>query len=431
MLFKNITIIDENFDVKENKYVGTIKDKIAYIGDEMPQNSSEYGKVYQGKGKLLMPGFYNAHAHSPMALMRGYGENMVLQDWLTKRIFPFEAKLTGDAVYWGTMLCMAESLRFGIVSTSDMYYFISDMVRAVSDIGGKNNISRSVVNFDGTSFSELDSTKELISAYENFNNIENQRIKIEASLHAEYTSDETTVKELALLAKKYGMSMQVHVSETRQEHEECKQRHGGKTPVKYLYDCGLFDVPAVAAHCVHIEDEDFAILKEKNVTVATNPVSNLKLASGIADTGKMLAKGINLAIGTDSVASNNSLNFIEEMKMLAVASKVRSMDPTAVTPKEVVYAATRGGALAQGRDDCGLLKTGMKADLVIMDIQKLYWHPIHDLLNNLVYSASGSDVELTMVDGKVLYNNGEYATIDEEKVIFEVESRTKEILAKL
>lgn len=431
MLFKDITIIDENFSVKENKCVGITGDKIVYIGDEMPQNASEYGDVYQGKGKLLMPGFYNAHAHSPMALMRGYGENMALQDWLTKRIFPFEGKLTGDAVYWGTMLCMAESLKFGIVSTSDMYYFISDMVKAVSDSGVKNNISRSIVNFDGTGIEELDSIKELLDAHKNFNNIENERIKIEASLHAEYTSDESTVKGLADLSKKQNMSMQVHVSETKLEHEECKARHGGRTPVKYLYDCGLFDVPTIAAHCVYIEDDDFDILKEKKVTVATNPVSNLKLASGIADTGKMLEKGVNLAIGTDSVASNNSLNFIEEMKTLALVSKVRNMNPTVITPKEAIYAATRGGALAQGRTDCGLVKEGMKADLIVIDIQRVHWHPIHDLLNNLVYSASGSDIELTMVDGKVLYNDGEYATIDEEQVIFEVENVKKEILEKL
>ena len=252
MLFKDITIIDENFSVKENKCVGITGDKIVYIGDEMPQNASEYGDVYQGKGKLLMPGFYNAHAHSPMALMRGYGENMALQDWLTKRIFPFEGKLTGDAVYWGTMLCMAESLKFGIVSTSDMYYFISDMVKAVSDSGAKNNISRSIVNFDGTGIEELDSIKELLDAHKNFNNIENERIKIEASLHAEYTSDESTVKGLADLSKKQNMSMQVHVSETKLEHEECKARHGGRTHVKYLYDCGFFDVPTVASHCMYI-----------------------------------------------------------------------------------------------------------------------------------------------------------------------------------
>ena len=229
---------------------------------------------------------------------------MALRDWLEKKIFPFEAKLTGDDVYRGTMLCMAESLKFGIVSTSDMYYFTPDMVRAVAESGTKNNISRSIVNFDGSEFAKLEAVKELVDAYDRYDGMESGRIKIEASLHAEYTSDENTVKSLAELAKEKNMGMQVHVSETETEHEECKMRHGGRTPVRYLADCGLFDVRTVAAHCVHIEEDDFEILSEKGVTVAANPVSNMKLASGIADTAKMLEKNINLAIGTDSVASS-------------------------------------------------------------------------------------------------------------------------------
>lgn len=431
MLFKNITVIDEDMNVKHNRYVGIKGEKIDYVGDSFPENASGYGRTYDGSNRLLMSGFYNAHAHSPMALMRGYGENMVLRDWLEKKIFPFEAKLTGDDVYRGTMLCMAESLKFGIVSTSDMYYFTSDMVRAVAESGTKNNISRSIVNFDGSEFAKLEAVRELVDAYDRYDGMESGRIKIEASLHAEYTSDENTVKSLAELAKEKNMGMQVHVSETETEHEECKMRHGGRTPVRYLADCGLFDVRTVAAHCVHIEEDDFEILSEKGVTVAANPVSNMKLASGIADTAKMLERNINLAIGTDSVASNNSLNFIEEIKMLALAGKIRAEDPTAITPEEAVYAATRGGALAQGRENCGLVKEGMKADLIVLDISGAQWHPVHDLLTNLVYSASGDDVVLTMVDGKVLYKDGEYVKIDKEKILFEAGQAAGRILKQL
>ena len=193
----------------------------------------------------------------------------------------------------------------------------------------------------------------------------------------------------------------------------------------------MFDVRTVAAHCVHIEEDDFEILSEKGVTVAANPVSNMKLASGIADTAKMLEKNINLAIGTDSVASNNSLNFIEEIKMLALAGKIRAEDPTAITPEEAVYAATRGGALAQGRENCGLVKEGMKADLIVLDISGAQWHPVHNLLTNLVYSASGDDVVLTMVDGKVLYKDGEYVKIDKEKILFEAGQAAGRILKQL
>lgn len=429
MLFRKITILDENLEVRKDMYVGIKGDRVDYIGSEEPKE--DYGEVCDGSGRLLMPGFYNAHAHSPMALMRGYGENLALQDWLNKKIFPFEALLDSNAVYQGTLLCMAESLRFGIVSTSDMYYFVEDMARAVLDSGCKDNISRSITNFDDTPLKNMDSFRELKEGVQNFQNAGNGKIIMESSLHAEYTSNERTARDLAEWTKENGLRMHVHVSETKNEHEECKTRHEGKTPVKYLADCGIFDVPAIAAHCVWIEGEDFDILKEKGVTVSTNPCSNLKLASGIMNSPEILRKGINLAIGTDSVASNNSLNFIEEMKTLAMIGKVKSGDPTVVTPREVIYAATRGGALAQGREDCGLMKEGFKADLILLDIDTVNMHPVHELINNIVYSASGSDIRMTMVDGKVLYKDGEYATIDVDRVVSETEKATKNILHRL
>ncbi len=429
MLYRDISILDRNFEVKNHMYVGTTADRISYVSSELPDNPEDFGDEYLGKGKLLMPGFYNAHAHSPMSLMRGYGENMGLSDWLTKRIFPFEDKLSGDAVYWGTLLCMAESLRFGIVSTQDMYYFVEDMARAVSVSGTKNNISRSIVNFDGSDFNEMDSVKEMKKVVSELHGFENGRILIDASLHGEYTSDEKTTRALADYTRENNLIMHVHVSETKGEQEECKARHNGKTPVEYLNDCGIFDTKTTAAHCVWIEGEDFDILKEKGVTVATNPISNLKLVSGIADTAKILKKGINLAIGTDSVASNNSLNFFEEMKTLALVGKYKANDPRVITPKEVLYAATRAGAVAQGRMDCGYIDEGMKADLIVIDCDLINLHPVHNMTNNLVYSTSGSDVVLTMVDGRILYKDGNYATIDKEKVIFEVEKATKNILS--
>lgn len=429
MLFSNITILDENLDVKENMFVGIAGDKIDYIGSDKPEK--DYGEVYDGKGRLLMSGFYNAHAHSPMALMRGYGENLALQDWLGTRIFPFEAKLNSNAVYWGTMLCMAESLRYGIVSTTDMYYFVSDMAKAVIDSGAKNNISRSIVNFDGSDFDTMESVIEMKEAVRDFNGAANGRVIMDSSLHAEYTSDEKTARALAEYTKEAGINMHVHVSETKLEHEECKERHGGKTPVQYLADCGIFDTKTTAAHCVWIEGEDFDILKDKGVTVATNPCSNLKLASGICNSSEILKHGIDLAIGTDSVASNNSLDFIEEVKTLALIGKTKAEDPTVITPKEALTAATRNGALAQGRKDCGVLREGNKADLIVMRTDVPNMHPVHNMINNVVYSASGSDIVLTMVDGKVLYKDGEYVTIDVDKAIFETEKATNGILSQL
>lgn len=429
MLFKNITILNENLEIKKEQYVSVKGDKIEYIGDKPPEDVS--GREYDGKGKLLMSGFYNAHAHSPMTLMRGYGENMALQDWLTKKIFPFEDKLDSNAVYWGTMLAMAESLRYGIVSTSDMYYFCEDMAEAVAECGAKSNISRSITNITGEDPQSLVSMKENREFYEKYNNTAGGRIKVDMSLHGEYTSNPETAMALADCAREAGdVIMHVHLSETKLEHEECKQRHG-MTPAEYMEKMGLFDVPAIAAHCVYAEDDDLDIFRAKGVTVATNPVSNMKLASGVCNASKVIEKGVNLAIGTDSVASNNSLDFIEEMKTLAIGNKVFFNDPTLLTPKEALRAATAGGAAAQGRHDCGALKEGNKADLIVLDISGPNMHPVHNLINNIVYSSSGRDVIMTMVDGKVLYENGIYSAIDMEKTIYEVEKATEKILERL
>ena len=203
------------------------------------------------------------------------------------------------------------------------------------------------------------------------------------------------------------------------------------TPVQYFAKYGAFDIPTVAAHCVWVEGEDFDILKEKGVTVASNPVSNLKLASGVCNVPELLRRGICVALGTDSVASNNSLNFFEEMKVFALTSKMYYQDPTVVTPQQTLLAATRNGALAQGREDCGLVKEGFRADLIVVDIDQPNMYPVHNMLNNLVYAASGTDICLTMADGKVLYEDGTYPTIDIEKAVSEANAATQRILAAL
>ena len=429
MLFKNITVIDADFNVLQDAYVAVTDDKITYVGQSRPDG--EFGREYDGKGKLLMSGFINAHAHSPMTLMRGYGENLKLQDWLNTRIFPFEAHLDSNAVYWGTLLAMAESLQYGIVSTSDMYYFCDDMVKAVIDSGAKANVSRSITNFTDQPAQSLESYQEMKDLYQTYHNAENGRIKIDMSLHAEYTSNPQTARALAEYAKEIEDTvMHIHVSETRSEHEECIARHG-MTPAAYLADAGLFDVPALAAHCVYSTEEDLELFREKGVTVATNPVSNMKLASGICDASKVLEKGVGLAIGTDSVASNNSLDFFEEMKVLAIGNKVSKLDPQAMTPVQLLHAATMGGAKAQRRNDCGCIKAGQKADIIVVDIARPNMHPVHSIINNLVYSCNGSAVVMTMVDGRILYENGEFLTIDVEKTIFEATKATEKILGKL
>lgn len=428
MLFCNIGIIDEKFCYLENMYVGIIGDKIDYIGTSMPSNQEKYGEKYFGKDKVLLPGFVNSHAHSPMCLMRGYGENLPLDRWLFERIFPFEDKLYSDAVYWATLLSMAESIRYGIVSTSDMYFFIDDIVRAVSVSGAKSNISRAVANANGEPVTQCAGFKEMKESIISYNGLENGRIVIEASAHAEYTNNEETLRAVAETASEYDVGIHIHLSETEKETNECFKRHG-VSPVRFMDNCGIFDSRVNAAHCVWLSDDDIKILATKGVSVSSNPVSNLKLASGIADVNAMYEKGINVGIGTDSTASNNSLNFLEDMKILALMGKIKSNDPSSMPPEKVLQSATRSGAILQGRIDCGLIKEGYKADIIVIDTDTPNMKPTHNMINNLIYSASGENICLTMCDGRILYQNGEYKTIDIEKTFFEVEIAKRKILS--
>ena len=391
--------------------------------------TASFFETYDGRGKVLMPAFYNAHGHSPMSLMRGYGENLPLDRWLNERIFPFEDKLYSEAVYWATMLTMAESIRFGIVSTTDMYYFTDDMVRAIVHSGVKTNISRAVTNF-GTPVSESNSFKEAAQAIEMYYGLEDGRILVDASAHAEYTNDFDMIKAIADMAKHYDVRTHIHLSETESEHKNCIAKYG-KTPAEVFLEAGMFDKPCTAAHCIWVADSDLDIFAEKGVTVASNPCSNMKLSSGLCHVPPMYEKGINVAIGTDSVASNNSLNFFEEMKIFALTGKITSMDPASMTPQQVLRSATRAGAVSQGREDCGLVKEGYKADLIVVDISGPNWTACDDIANGLIYSADGKDVCLTMCDGMTLYRDGEYTFLDVEKINAEAVKAKAEILKKL
>lgn len=432
MLFERIAIVDENFDYQEDMYVGISGNLITYISKEAPSDAlrEHYYQTYDGKGKVLMPGFVNAHGHSPMSLMRGYGENLPLQRWLNELVFPFEDQLDGEAVYNGTLLSMAESIRYGITSTSDMYFWVDDMVRAITTSGAKANIARAVTHFGGDVY-QLPSFIEQRDSILMYHGFDEGRILIDASVHAEYTNSDESVKAVVEQCREHDLIMHIHLSETENEVNECIERRGGKTPVEYFDSLGLFDGPVLAAHSVWLTDNDYQILKSKNVTVASNPISNLKLVSGICDVKKLLDNGIRVAIGTDSSTSNNSLDFFEEIKTFALLAKLKSGDPAFMTPKQALYAATRAGALAQGRKTSGLIKEGYRADLIVVDTDVPNMQPSHNMLNNLVYSACGKDVCLTMVDGRVLYQDGEYKTIDIEKVMYDTNAAKDRILAKL
>ena len=431
MLFKNIAIIDENLDYQPSCWVGTKGSVIAYIGKEAPANAQDFGEEYDGTGKLLMPGLYNAHAHAPMTLLRGYAENLPLQAWLEQKCWPFEGKMTGEDNYWATLLACAEMSRYGTVSFSDMYYHTPERAQAVDEAGMKVNLCTSPIAFEPKPIQMFPVFEEMVDGIERIDGSANGRIRFDACIHAEYTNNDVTAKSVFDWAKANTLPIQVHVSETQSEVEACRERHDGKSPVQWLEQLGAFDVPCVAAHCVWVDDEDIAIMAAHGVTAVHNPASNMKLASGFAPVAKMIEAGVNVALGTDGMASNNNHDMFQDMYLMALLEKGHNLDPTLVTPKQVLYAATRAGALSQGRDDCGLVKEGFRADLCVLDVTGVSWCPVNDMLTNIVYAGHGSDVVLTMCDGAIVYRDGVWPGIDIERVKEEVAARTARIQAEL
>lgn len=428
MLFQKIAVLDENFNIKENQYVRIEGDRITWIGDKPPQG--EDADCFDGMNKLMIPGLVNAHTHVPMTLLRGYAENLPLDRWLNEQIFPYEHEMDDEGVYYASCLGIAEMLRFGITSFNEMYDHCGEIARAVSESGIKANICRGLLCFDDSSLFDLPAFRESRELYENWNNAADGRIKVDMCIHGEYTSTPKVVHAMAEYAQSLGCSMHIHLAETRKEFEECIARHG-VTPAQYMDKMGVFDNPTTAAHCVYLTGEDRAIMAEKRVTAVHCPVSNLKLGSGVAELPEMLRAGVSVALGTDGCASNNNLNLFEEMKLTSILQKGVTGDPSLCPPKQVTAMASQNGAKSQGRPDTGLLKVGYKADFAVIDCDRPHLYPVHDMLNNLVYAAQGSDVVMTAVDGKILYRNGAFPTLDLEKIKTEFVRANEKILNKL
>ena len=431
MLFADITLIDKNFECKEHQWVGVRGDRIEYVGACAPENAADFGEAYEGAGRLLMPALYNLHAHAPMTLLRGYAENLPLQAWLNDMVWPFEAKMTPEDNYWATLLSCAEMARYGCVSFSDMYYHTPERARAVVQVGMKANLCTSPLAFEPKDISEFPCFAEMEDGVANHNGEANGRIKFEACVHAEYTNNDVTCKSVVEWAKKNGVGMQIHLAETASEVQDCKDRHNGMTPAQWFDSLGAFDVPLTAAHCVWLSSDDIALLAEKGVSVALNPASNMKLASGFAPIAELLDAGVNVCLGTDGMASNNNHDMFQDMYLMALLPKGSKLDPAVVTPEQVLAAATRNGAVAQGRTDCGLVKEGFKADLCVLDVTGPSWCPMTAPLVNIVYAGHGSDVVLTMCDGDVVYRDGAWPTIDVEAAKAQVVERTQRIQAEV
>lgn len=418
LLFSGADILRPDFTVLKNAFLGVDGAVIDYIGAERP--TASYDEEKDMRGKLLMPGLYNMHTHTSMVLLRGLGSDLPLDRWLHEAMFPIEARLTPEDISVGTRLAMMEMLSTGTVSFTDMYDMPRVTVDEVSRAGMKANLNRPVLSFDPDErYEDNHRVTESLAFFADCNGAAQGRIIADFAIHAEYTSHDEMVRRYGADCLARGANMHLHLSETAKEHEECKQRHG-KTPARWFADLGVFDSPTYAAHCVMVEDEDLAILRDKGVTCVHNPSSNLKLGSGFMPLTRLLEHDIRVCIGTDGAASNNNLNLFEEMHLAAIIHKGKLCDPTVVRPEQVLQMATRNGALAQGRADCGALAVGHRADVVAIDLNRPHLMPNHDTAALLVYAVQGSDVCMTMVDGRILYENGAFLTIDTERVMHDL-----------
>ncbi len=408
-LFRNVTIIRADGTVCQNAFVGVKDAHVVYVGDVPPVQ--EFDEIIDGAGKTLSAGLVNAHTHVGMSLMRGYGEDMPLQSWLFDRIFPFEDKLCGEAVYWSSLLGIAEMIKTGTTAFSDMYFFCEDTAKAVLKSGIKANIGRGISCFDESQkFADLAAYRDLCALIAEYHGANDGQIRIDVAPHAEYTTRPDILHDAASLAAKHGLRMQVHVSETKNEHLACVGRHG-KTPTAVLEEAGVLLQPLTIAHGVWLTDSDRALIAKHGCTVAHCAKSNLKLGSGVADIPALQKDGVLVAVGTDSAASNNSLNMADELRTAALLQKGVCHDPTVMNAETVWHMGTRAGALSQGRGDCGDVAVGMRADLVLWDTDTVLGSPLSDI----VYGGS-TKVLLTMADGKVLYRDGEFTTLDIEKI---------------
>ena len=412
ILIKNVEIISEENNEVFN--IGIQNQVISYIGKEIP-NGYDNASVIEGKNFIAVPGMVNTHTHAAMTLLRSYADDMILMDWLQNKIWPAEANLTGDDVYWGTKLAIIEMLKSGTTTFADMYFFMDRVAEAVQETGIRASLSRGMI---GVVPDANEKINESIDLYNNWHGQADGRISVMFGPHAPYTCPVNYLKRIIDEAGKLGAEIHMHLSETAYEVEECEREHG-MTPIALMNNIGLFDLGALAAHCVHVTPADIEIMAAKNVRVAHNPQSNLKLASGIAPVPEMLAAGLIVGLGTDGTSSNNNLDMLEEARLTAMLHKNNQSDPLVIPAKQALNLATKQGALALGLTDVGEVKVGQKADLVLYDMNKPYWYPRHDRTSLFVYAANASDADTVIVNGKILMEHGNLLTIDEEKVYAE------------
>ena len=415
ILVKGASVLQPDYTTKVAD-IAITDDKIVAVG-ELPAGFVADNTI-NGKDKFAVPGFVNTHTHASMTLLRSYADDLALMDWLNNHIWPVEAKMVEKDIRVGGELAVLEMIKSGTTAFLDMYGpYLESVIDVTAKAGIRGVFSRGPIGFIPGQDKVLD---ENVTMYKNYNGTADGRITVAMGVHAPYTCPPEFCEKAAGLAKDNGMHMHIHMSETQDEINQMQEKYG-KRPFKYIEETGLFDVPAIAAHCVWLADEDFAIMKKHNIAVAHNPASNMKLASGIAPVPRMLKEGITVGLGTDGTSSNNNLDMLEEIRLAAILHKVNELDPLSVPAAEALKMGTETGAKAIWLDDTGVIAPGKKADIVLYDLNRPEWCPRHNLVSLLVYSASSASADTMICNGKVIMEKGKVLTMDEERILHEAQ----------
>nr|WP_245580998.1 amidohydrolase [Paenibacillus ginsengihumi] len=394
-------------------------ESIAYIGTEPPLPLEAYDERIDGKGKLFMPGLVNTHCHAAMSLLRGYGDDLALQIWLEQKMWPMEAQFTAEDVRAGTMLSILEMIKSGTTTFVDMYDHMDEVAKAVQASGLRGCLTRGVIGLCPPDVQDA-KLKEAVQFARDWHGQAEGRITTMMSPHASYTCPPDYIERIVQASHDLNLPIHTHMSETAREVQDNVDRYGAR-PVAHLEKLGVFERPTLVAHGVHLTDEEIAVLKRYDVRVSHNPGSNLKLASGVARVPELLKAGVLVSLGTDSSASNNNLDMFEEIRLAALLHKGVSGDPVAVPAWEALKLGTTYGARSIWLDQVGMLRPGMKADVIGLDIEQAHFYPRTNLISHAVYAASGSDVVDMCVNGRWIMRSRECLTVDEERVRFEAQ----------
>lgn len=428
ILIENVTVVTMNDrgEIHQPGCIGIQGKKIQGVGGTFGQDP-EWRDVQRidGRNFIAIPGLINCHTHAGMTTMRGVADDMPLMEWLETKIWPMEAKMTAEDVYWGTKLAALEMIRGGVTCFNDMYWHSGEAARACDEVGIRAVLSGVLLATQEDPEGQIERAVEIVEEWTGKNH---ERIRFFFGPHALYTCPPAYLEKVIFHAERLSTGIHIHLSETIQEVENCKADYDGKSPVAVLDEVSLFSRPTVAAHCIHLSPEDMEILALRNVSAVHNPSSNMKLASGIMAVEKLLDQGVNVALGTDSAASNNNLSILTEMRMASLLQKVDTKDPSALPAGRVLELAARRGAVALGMEGVlGQIEPGFNADIVLVRNNQVHSSPPTDPVSHLVYSLRPDDVDTVFVAGEMILKEGNFINVDVDEVI----SRSKEIVERI